>query len=119
MAVCGICGQDATVILSQRDAAPGAAPLAARAFCTPCWRREGEALARLLPLPPWRLEVRDPELTGIPRERVEYFLTLERVAAEADLQAIAAGLRQRVRDSGRPLPPELVKFVERHARPST
>jgi hypothetical protein len=115
MALCTICGNDASVLLYRRPEG-SERPLGLEAFCTPCWRREGESLARLLCEPQWQLDVRDPELTGIPAPRVEYFLALERVAAEADLEVLARGLREYSRESGRPLPPELRDFASRHAR---
>ena len=116
MAVCGRCGVDASVILTRRPP-EGGEPVEARAFCTPCWEHHGVGVARLLPPRDWRVEISDPALTGIPRERVEYFLTIERIAPAADLEAIAAGLLQYSREAGRPLPPELQGFTRRHAPP--
>ena len=114
MALCSTCGREATVILSRRSDRADSG-VTARAFCTPCWKRQGDSLRVLVSGSDWQLDVRDPDLTGIPPERVEYFLTLERIASESDLQILAAGLQQYTSESGRPLPPELRDFAARHA----
>jgi hypothetical protein len=117
MALCSVCSREATVTLT-RHAGTLERPLATRAYCTECWRREGNALARLLPLPEWQVDVRDPALTGIPLDRVELFLTLERILPETDIDALAEGLRQRVAETGLPLPPELRDLVSRRSHRS-